>query len=251
MRQGNKPQLIVNNDVVIGVNLGADFCAEHEWEISSLKQAFGISDNISVYGLKRRQISITPSKNLQWFDFSSIAGFVYHAYCYQGGWKKLSDVSRELSEYHDSLRGAWSEQDFAVVSSNEAEVKALKEIFSQFARLNIVFTFGGARLSVFDNPGLVIAIADRLPKDVIEMWEKGDRERHEIRQEVDALGIEQLLKDRGKRYYALSPKRKLDGSLHFWLNPQDQHKNNCGWFTVEDLREWAESKGHIPMKANK
>jgi len=31
----------------------------------------------------------------------------------------------------------------------------------------------------------------------------------------------------------------------FWLNPQEQNKYRCGWFTVEELTEWAEDKGTI------
>ena len=45
----------------------------------------------------------------------------------------------------------------------------------------------------------------------------------------------------------------IDGGLQenkkeviFWLNPMDQHNNNWGWFTVEDLKKWAKGKGKIP-----
>jgi hypothetical protein len=36
MRRGNEGQFLQNEDgSLLGINLGADFCAEHEWEKTS------------------------------------------------------------------------------------------------------------------------------------------------------------------------------------------------------------------------
>jgi hypothetical protein len=273
MRKGSKPALIYDDarkgadgkPLLLGVDLSSDFCAEHEWGIAGIKRAFGLLDDLKVYGLWRRIITRVP-KGFAWVKFTSKyyvsrldverglakkvgdveiqnEGFVYHSwYCEEP--EKLA-LNSEL--YGTSLRGAWSEDDFAAVSSKPEEIAALREIFAEFEKQNIAFCFSGT-LPVFENAGLVFAIADRLPEGVTENWDKHDRDREQIDKEFEATGIEKLLADSGKRYYALSPSRQKDGSLHYWLNPMEQQQNNYGWFTLEDLQAWARGEGPIPMK---
>jgi hypothetical protein len=271
MRRGSKPALIYDEvrknadgkPLLLGINLSSDFCAEHEWGIKDIKSAFGIPEK--GYGLKRRQITATP-KGLAWVKYAAKTymgrydverglakkvgdvtlkneGFVFH------GWYGLEPekmaVSSELSGA--GLRGAWSDDDFAAVSSSPEDIVALKEIFSAFENKNIAVCFSAA-LPAFDNAGLVFAIADRLPESVTEDWDKYDREQEKIKKEFTATGIEKLLADAGKRYYALSPRRRDDGSLWYWLNPMEQQQHNYGWFTLEDLQAWARNEGPIPMK---
>jgi hypothetical protein len=33
----------------------------------------------------------------------------------------------------------------------------------------------------------------------------------------------------------------------YWLNPREQDIHNYGWFTVEELKQWAENKGPVMM----
>src|SRR5579863_6556852 len=271
MRRGSKPALIydeVRKDadgktLLLGVNLSSDFCAEHEWGIKDIKEAFGVNEK--GYGLKRRQITATP-KGLAWVKYTAKTymgrydverglakkvgdvtlkneGFVFHSW--YGLEPEKMAVSSELSGA--GLRGAWSEDDFAAVSSRPEDIIALKEILSAFESKNIAICFSGA-LPAFDNPGLVFAIADRLPESVLDDWDKHDREQEQIKKEFAATGIEKLLKSAGCGYYALSPRRRDDGSLWYWLNPTEQQKNNYGWFTLEDLQAWARGEGPIPMK---
>jgi hypothetical protein len=271
MRRGSKPALIYDEvrknadgkPLLLGINLSSDFCAEHEWGIKDIKEAFGITEK--GYGLKRRQITCKP-EGLMWTKFTSKyfvsswdvkrgtakkqgnitlhnEGFVFHDWYYREP-DKLA-LNSELSGV--GLRGAWSEDDFAAISSNSDESAALKDIFTEFGKLNIAVCFSGA-LPAFDNPGLVFAIADRLPESVLDDWDKHDREQEQIKKEFAATGIEKLLKDAGCGYFALSPRRREDGSLWYWLNPSEQQRNNYGWFTLEDLQAWARGEGPIPMK---
>lgn len=269
MRRGSKPEIVYDeNRVVLGVNLSADFCAEHEWGIKDIRDAFGLSDETTVYGLKRRQITRVP-KGFAWVGFPSKyfvskfdvergkakktgdvklanEGFVYHDWYYEEPEKLV--LNTEL--YGIGLRGAWSDDDFAAISSDPEDIKALKEIFNEFGKLNIAICFSAA-LPAFDNAGLVFAIADRLPQSVTEDWFQYDYNQHQLRLEVQLTGIEELLKNAGKGYYALSPRRRDDGSVWYWLNPYEQNKNNAGWFTLEDLKAWIADAGPIPMKVMK
>lgn len=91
-----------------------------------------------------------------------------------------------------------------------------------------------------------------------------------LRQASDETGIVAKLKatqahsqagyiEGGCRWYALSPRwlsekeKKANITKYpviYWLNPEFQHRTNCGWFTVENLEQWIEGKGPIP-KTNK
>ena len=240
MRRGQKPELIFMDEVFLGVNLSADYCAEHEWGIKGLKQDFGLNDDISVYGIAKRATTRVP-ENLAWVEFSS--KYSYSSWdVKEGRAKKAGDVklknagfaldmwfgddpsvrivgNREL--YGVGLRAAWSEDDLAVVSSDVEQQKLLKVLFDEIKKSNAVVTWG-ASLPVFENPGIVLAIADRIPESVRNMWQTSDAEYHQLRKDFDATGIEKLLAKAGKRYYSLRPSREKDGSLKFWLNPQEQ-----------------------------
>jgi hypothetical protein len=244
----------------LAVNLGADYCAEHEWGIKKLYEAFGVKYETGTYGLKKRKISKVP-KSLVWVKMpekDGRQGFAYRDFWFRSVEDYFIDDSdlksyeiydrekRKMKANPVQLCCAWSDDDFACLSKDPTDIKYLREIFDQFQKKNIIFTFSNA-LPAFENPGLIIAIANRMPKEAVEMLTKADKENHEIEKFVVKSKVRELLKEKGKGYYALSPKRWEDGSIKFWLNPYDQHKVNYGWFTLEQVRQWADDKGPIPM----
>ncbi len=264
MRRGSKPEIIYIDGRVVAIKLSADNCAEHEWGIRQLKEAFGIPDDIKVYGIKRRKITCVP-KGLAWVTFSSKwfagkqdvergfaekigdavlakEGFVFHPWYGEEPYK----LAQNSELYGYGLQSAWSENDFAAVSNMPEHIKDLREIFTAFEKKNICIFFAGCT-TPFENPGLMIAIRDRLPKNTAEEWHKFDKDQHAIQKEFKRTGIEALLAKAGKRYFALSPRRREDGTLWYWLNPYDQRENNFGWFTLEDLQLWAVNEGPIPV----
>lgn len=247
MRRGQQPCFIAADDgSVIGVSLGSDFCAEHEWGIKSLRAAFGLPDSEEVFGLGRRQITKVPT-GLQWFMKDGTSGFGFVSpYC-----RKPDEYLRdELRSWGGTtLAGAWSDTDFGAASTDAAEIAYLREVFDAFMQKDGAIFMGGTKVPVFDNPGLVLAIASRIPTEYVEGWDKADREALSIKQDMERTGIKELLAKAGRRYYALSPARQKDGSLRYWLNPMEQNANNFGWYSEADLRAWAEGKGPIPKSA--
>jgi hypothetical protein len=149
---------------------------------------------------------------------------------------------------HNNPACAWDEKSFGVFSTAPEEIEALKDIYEAFRKCDgCVFLGGGA---LWGNSGLCLVIASRIPQELLDNWYKADVEYYELDQEVERTGIRQLLKNNGKRYFALSRPhhRESDGKLVLWLNPMEQGDNNFGWFTIDDLREWADGKGKIPKK---
>ena len=246
MRQGRDNDILVLDGKLIGINLGADYCAEHEWGIAGIQADFGMDK--SKLGLEGRKVS-SCSPELIWLEKHKLStrdktpwAGIYFGYVHSSG--ELSSIG---SAYGDqNLVTAWSEKDFAAISSDAGKVASLKEVFQAFKDLDIAIWRGGG--GVFKNAGLCLAIASRLPKNITDAWYQADDDRNKLKAEVEATGIEALLKKAGCGYFALSPSREKDGTIRFWLNPMEQKRNNYGWYTLEDLKEWAQGKGRIPIK---
>lgn len=273
MRRGTQGKAVVRNDSgqLIGVNLGADFTAEHEWGIDSLRELFGIDDN--EIGLQRRLITRLPERHIT-FDAVTIKstdysgkrrktvkatwwGLVCFAYAALAKETPIitEDVLRrcELTPYgEDDFFGSWDGRSFGFIAKNE---NVVREIAEAFDRLDICLgLFGGKTVNPFSRSGLGILIASRVPAEVSTGWADADLDARRLKEAAAATGIVDRLRDAGCRYYALSP-RWQDGDSQrgkhpviFWLNPSDQQANDHGWFTVEELDQWIAGKGPIPKK---
>lgn len=248
MRAGRDQEMLELEGKLVGVNLGADYCAEHEWGIKGIQRELGI--DITKLGLDKRRIS-NVSKDLEWLENIQIGSYKKDKARWSGIWfgKVYSGGHYFDSSAYGDLYSQWSENGFCILASTPEKVAQLKQVYEAFARNDIAIWLGGG--GVFQNAGLCIAIASNLPKDVTDKWYQADVDANKIREEFAATGIEEKLKKAGKSYFALSPRRDKDGSLMYWLNPMQQDKNNYGWFKLDDLDAWARDEGPIPMKNKK
>ena len=229
-----------------GVAFGYDFCAEHECGIAEIKRSFGVPSDISVYGVKRRKITQVPKDGLLWVERGGRSGFIFKDFWYEREKDRAVDNIWSLLSLDTAKPGlatAWNEGSFLVTSDDPGQVKFLRELYDSFEGKDVAIGMFRAFLGV----NFTVAIASRIPPDIQKLWEEKDKESHEVQKEFKKTGIEELLQKKGKRYFALSPTRKKDGSLEFFLNPMEQSSNNFGRFCLQDLRDWAESKGKIPI----
>lgn len=253
MRRGHDNGWIENDGLFMGVCLGADFTAEHEWGIDKLRCVFGIPSAAEVkakrmIGEKARKVTTVPEslffhkdKDCAWLIAFNIVT-----------WKlRNKETSKLLENYAGELRDnplgtAWDEGSFGVRSSDVKKVEALRDAFH---RRDIILTFRSS-LPVFENPGLCLVISSTVPAQFIKQMEDGDRDGFALQDAAKKTGIHDVLEKAGRRYYALSPrwKDKPDGDVVFWLNPMDQHIHNHGWYPVADLQAWANGTGPV-MKA--
>lgn len=248
MRQSYKNEILINDSKLIGINLGADYCAEHEWGIKRTHSSFGI--DTSKFGLEKRKVTKTPS-NLSWLENSKIRSFSKKKKVWSGIYFGYKEVGEQpfipASAYgEEDLLTLWSDGEFCILASTPEKTAQLKEIYDAFASNDIAIWLGGG--GVFQNSGLCIAIASHLSKEITDNWHKADVEHEQLLADVKDTGIEVKLKAAKKGYFALSPRRDSDGSLIFWLNPMEQDKNNAGWFKVSQLEEWINDQGPIPKK---
>lgn len=279
MRRGMDNGWVVEGDKLIGLSLGADYCAEHEWGIADLKWALGIDGSKPKYsqekakytkphGIERRRIS--KHDNIRLFEHKDQVIVIcedswivkrFEENIEKHGidkvWKDYRP--RELGLWGDeTLATAWDGGSFGILAKGD-DANRLRELFKEIEANNVAIWNGG-RSNPFQNGGLIIAIIDRVPAEHVEAMRAADEDAEKLQAASEATGIHKRLADAGKGFYACSaswftpdfkPKNQTKETTHpviFFLNPREQDENNSGWFTVEELDQWIKGEGPIPMK---
>lgn len=267
-------QWVINgNDEVVGLCLGHDHCAEHEWGVRRLRDSLGISGGLGVEG--RTATQAPPMFRFETYKSSvpkargsSKAGekmpaAVLCVKAFTGPWDTDNEAtplemvknnrvgfiahpgeSYYKSERHD-LSTAWSEDGFIIHVRGAENVKHLTELAALFKQNDLALADPSSW--GFSRTGLsVVAPSRMLPEEKALVLEQ-DQAQARLEAAAKATGIEQVLKDAGKRYYALSPAwaDPEQTSVKFYLNPYEQKQFNFGWYTVEELTAWANNEGPI------
>jgi hypothetical protein len=249
---------------LIGVNLGADYCAEHEWGIKGLHGAFAIPfGDDEKLGLAKRTITAVVSDALTFVRKKKYAVLYFEQSYYMkdadAAERRADEIKRvttkgELHLYGErTLATAWDEKSFGVHVTDDKGIAALAEIYEAFQRKDAAIWLGGG--GVFQNAGLVLAIVSRVPADKAEGMRAADEDRIKLVAAAKATGIEERLRAAKREWFALSPgwplksthrgDVKTEHPVMFFLNPREQRRYESGWFTVEQLDEWAQDKGPV------
>ena len=277
MRKGMDCDFVYDDkEQIIGLNLGADYCAEHEWGIDGIKKDFGIYVDPAgrpfaswwksilgirpPMGIEKRAISICPENLLkgegmaEWTDYDVKPKKVNKAKVYYIGYKNWYLSSQDKHEifksklkeiYHDGKKeiwGWWCENSFMVATTNK---EIVDNLYQAFQDKDIVIMLGGG--GAFQNSGLGIIQKSKIPTETVKGMSENDIDAYELKQAAVKTGIYDRLEKSGKKFYALSPRWKDDKKkeVSFWLNPQQQDIYNHGWYTVDVLDQWAKNEGVI------
>jgi hypothetical protein len=241
-----------NEGVLLGVYLGADYAAEHEWGIKGLCELFGISGE--GVGVEKRVATVVPPLRYEEKGQGAVLVVTRYEYRLNG-----AGESEDLRIYKgDKFAGAWCDEDFGIHVKGKDNVEKLRKLHEAIQNKNVLLYIGGNGDNPFSRGGLVIAIRDVYPAEWAENMRQVDEDQIALTEAAKATGIRERvcanLKSSwgGLPFYALSPRWRFENdtpSAHkviFWLNPCDQNKLNYGWFTVEELDQWIEGKGPIP-----
>lgn len=253
MRHANNSEVMKIDGQLVGFDLGADFCAEHEWGIKGIRRAFQLNDD--KIGIDKRMITVIP-KALVYKDMTyenmKCHLLVLIPYCYDEDDVNIAkdDLRRwELYSYgleNSGIVTAWDEKSFAILVTDKYK-NELKELYQAFQSLDVAI--GIAPSEAFRNGGLKFCIKSKLPEETIQSIKDADLDYIALQEAVEKTKIKDILAKAGKKYFALSPRWKDENKKEaiFWLNPWDQQNNNFGWYTVQDLKDWAKGKGKIPI----
>lgn len=278
-------QFIPYEDKVIGVCLGYDHCSEHEWGIKRLekllgtkkteKKLWGLGRSKPILGIDSRRIHTLDPHHLLYRETLDGDGLlVYwprHLGVVNGDEADESRVDAQIDNLLNRILAfshwdkkndidiisAWSDGSFAIRVVGNDNIEYLRSIYDALRNNNAIVTLAHtAYPDVFPDGGLYIFIGDEFPEHVDEAMKQDDQSRMELRKAHQKLGLEQELKNKGKRWFALSPRWVKDFrspveseyDMIYWLNPMEQRIYKAGWFTVEELRQWGDNEGPVIKK---
>lgn len=163
-----------------------------------------------------------------------------------------NDLPRFRRRGEQGLVTAWDDRGFCIRAFSEEARAATSDLRKALYDRDVAIGLGGLDPGI-SGGGLRLPIISRLPPDLLAKLRDADIDRIELRKAAQATGIEKQLKTAGIGYFALAPAWARDVSLvgetrypvAFFLNPQDQGSFHCGWFRVEDLRDWVRGRGPI------
>lgn len=234
--------LIVIDDKFIGVSLGYDYCAEHEWGIKDLKQLCGIPEaDKTNMGVKNRTITKCPVlvfKESQ--KKKKNFAILYSGYKYRTQEESENQIPHDFKEYEDSLiwnekwniehpqretqdniQTAWDEGTFGVSVMGDKEIGYLKELHDAFKNLNVTIAITNLRAkNPFSGTALCLLITDRIPKETLDAMYAGDKEYFDREDYEEKIGMKAIVQKHGnkngyqgdKYFLACSPK---------WINYHD------------------------------
>lgn len=252
MRHANDAEVMKIDNKLVGFNLGADFCAEHEWGINGILSDFKVDKN--KIGIDGRMITIVPNSLIyKDITYKKMKCHLLVLMPYYDKDFKITKTVLDNWELYDyclekvGITTAWDEGSFAILVTDKYKDE-LNELYTAF--LNLDIAIGIAPSKIFRNGGLKFCIKSNLPAETIKSIKDADLDYIALQKAVKKTGIVKILEKAGKKYLALSPewKDETKKDIIFWLNPYHQDIDNFGWYTIEDLIEWTKGIGKIPKK---
>lgn len=254
-------ELVEHEDKIIGIALGYDFCAEHEWGIEGIIKRLGIKGiSKKTFGFKSRINNKVP-KSLIFGKDKDRAALIMHAYDYDEkytkfDWKNLPyDFNKNqrallTKNEENTLQTAWSENDFGILVEGEKSIKFLETLFKAFQNKNVlVGTF--KKMRAFCNPSLTFLIKDLIPESIEKEMIEIDKKSFELTTIINKFNLEKKLKDADKWWedkydnimcasisWNNNEKFITKHPVIVWINA---HKN-FGWYTIEEVEAFIKDK---------
>lgn len=262
MRASSQNYGVIDIDgVIVGVALGADYCAEHEWGFE-WKSRLGIPDQMTkkLCGFPGRTNTknqlythLFEHKKELWLvctiyshdlpeDFVERRETKHVAYDYGLPWNPDNKTLKDLRTAWDGTCG------FCIVGQTDRGKEAVRVVHNALQNNHLAIGYGSSA-NPFSRPGLNLLDITKLPQEVLDAARVADFDHIHLTEAVEKTGIKTRLKAAKKTYYALSPQwdDEAPEGVKFFLNPTEQDRNNFGWFTVKDLDDWIAGRGSIPM----
>lgn len=282
--------ILVHEEEFIGISLGYDYCAEHEWGIDETRNLFKIPEpSKKNLGIKNKTITKCPDRLLfkkdgnyavLWVAYENWRGPINEELpCEFKNYKSRLDSEedwnrkRESRKDKDTMISAWSDGYFGVAVKGKKGATWLEFLYNQFKKLNVAITYLNiSGNNPFANSSLSLVIANRLPKEFIRGFYNADKKRVDLINYKKKIGMTKLKEKKKGSYHeenwymACSPrwidyedkknreKRKKElktkYNIQYWINYSDDDYN-YGWYTVEDIKKWLSTDGLKLTEINK
>ncbi len=271
MRLGNQdPGWILTPDgALYGLSLGADYCAEHEQGIDPLKKAMGFNPGAVPVGIEERLIRIVPDQlvsgtvmvkpqdkrrkaypaEVLFVSAHSFPGITSPTEAFAYAKSTIGFYQDPGSPTHTprfDVMCAWDKREFAVLVRGTDNIARLREIVEAWREGKLVLSPPAAE--GFHRCGPTFVLDAAISPEQREQVRENDLAHQRLTQATKDSGIEALLAENGKRWFALKPdwySRDNEEGLMFFLNPCEQQLYNFGWFSLEELQLWAQGTGPV------
>lgn len=218
------------DNTLVGINLGFDFCAEHEHGVHGIRDMLGIPKDPTreLMGLDARKATKIP-KDFIWFGTKSltsrnpknrIAVLVLHEsvpwdshrmeerYLGVGKKKAHSLTFWDSKTFTDKdIKVEWDERGFCIKVRGDENISKLKELHEAILRGDICVGIPVCK-NPFDRGGLTVLIASRVPQEFVTKQLETDMDYFRLEDACKAAGlpeIEKTLKGQGKGWFCLAP----------------------------------------------
>lgn len=265
MRQGLfESDFFYLENTFIGVALGYDFCAQHEWGFEGIQKNLDIKcGNPDYLGIEGRIIRKIPL-NLSFFE-SKYKNNIYTNLVYKYDYISFNSENNSrppvASKFFSDFVTAWDSESFgiSVRGKRNKKVKDLELLYKAIQDKKAAFCFVNKNSkNPFGRSYPLLCIVDRLDASFLQEIYEYDLNLKKLKEASDETGIEDYLKLNNKTYFKLSPawadyitetndKRvlKTKFSVIYFLESNNSKLYKSGWFTVEDLKMWAHDVGPI------
>jgi len=209
-RIGYENNFLKHNNRFYGILIGADFCAEHEYGISRIKEGLGVNVNKNP-GPNRRvnskisgdfKIYFYKSKNgeksaLIGTEFNNTNEVFKEKHVYNNENPNVFIVEKanikELKHYINcyynddfkGIAGAWDDRSFGMMASGKEETNNLEAVFKALMNNDLIVTTHIHKSGKGDLPccGLAFFIASEIPEDLRKQMTRED-EASDILKEI-------------------------------------------------------------------
>lgn len=259
-RAEHDTQWMLDGGRFVGLMLGYDFCAEHEFGAGGLRSAFAVPEEGTCVGLASRKIGRCPDA-LRLVEYAyrprdkrSKARPAALLYFYRATGIEQPEldefIKRETCFYSDTgdrwhseredIACAWDADTFAIHVRGEANIARIRELHAAFLRCDIVAN-SPAVMGFFRNGGLAFGILSAFSDKALACVQAQDEAARRLSNALSDTGIVECARANG-RPATIGNVTWRDGepaSLQIYLMPQDERKYQCAWLTVDEAQRWA------------
>jgi hypothetical protein len=262
--------ILVEDGKFIGIALGYDYCAEHEWGIKDLKRICGIPEaNKKTMGVKNRTITKVPPivfkeeivkrgtkrkqkgkyailyTGISWRSQEENEQHVPHGfenYVEDLTWNaKWNADNPDTRGDKDNIITAWDGGSFGVAVMGEQEVEWFKELKTAIEEKRLTIAVVNLRVkNQFAGNSLCLMITDRIPQETLDLMYIGDKEFFDREDYEEKIGMKKIIEKYGKKngyrglhyFMACSPK---------WIDYNDKEaseKQKKEYNTKYDIMYW-------------
>jgi len=258
--------LFDTNGVMVGLSLGFDRRAEHVQGISPLLGLLGVELPEYPIGLVDRQVNPAlpglrylpyvsrprlsnrrsyPAALLLLTEPSVAPGEPELELARRFDVEFFHDPTHRLSLPEHDVVAAWGASGFAVHARGQANLALLQQLQDALLARDVA-VLEPPRLTGSPGPMKLLRMSRLTPEDHAHLVER-DLTTRELARAVDATGLIGQLEAAGCTYRTLTPAWFDDAKdeVIFYLDTNQPKLFNTGWFSLEELQQWAAGSGPV------